>query len=399
MGDPALAAAREEAGRRLILAAIGRPVGFDRMKGKTLTERPIRTGIIGLNPKGHWAALAHLPALAALKADFTVAGVANTSLESARRAAAAFDIAHAFDSPQALVESPEIELVVVTVKVPYHHELVMAALQQGKHVLCEWPLGNGLAEAREMAALASAKGVVAVCDTQMRVSPEVAYIRQLIADGYVGRVLSTTLIGSGGAQGGAEIGEAVAYVADKANGVTVLTVPLAHTLAGVQEVLGRIHGLSARIANRWPMVRITESGETIPKTADDQILLHGLLADDVPISVHYRGGTCRGTNLLWEINGSEGDIQMTAPIGGGQMARLTLQGARGKDSLAPLVVPDNFHEGWPDNPMVSNVGRVYARMAKDIRTGSRSAPSFADAVVLHELIDSIEQSAAITERG
>lgn len=97
-------------------------------------------------------------------------GAASTSEASSIRAARACGIPQPFDTPQSLAPSPDIDLVVVTVKVPYHRELVTAALENGKHVFCEWPLGNGLAEAREMAALAAEKGVVAVCDTQMGVA-------------------------------------------------------------------------------------------------------------------------------------------------------------------------------------------------------------------------------------
>ncbi|MFA5496317.1 MAG: Gfo/Idh/MocA family oxidoreductase, partial [Porticoccaceae bacterium] len=124
-----------------------------------MTGKPIRVGLIGLNPGIHWAATAHMPALKALSGDYQVVGVANTSLASAQRAAQAYALPHAFESADALVNSPEIDLVVVTVKVPHHHELVTAALNAGKHVYCEWPLGNGLDEARELADLAEVKGV------------------------------------------------------------------------------------------------------------------------------------------------------------------------------------------------------------------------------------------------
>ena len=67
---------------------------------------------------------------------------------------------HAIERTQSLVSSTEIDLVVVTVKVPYHFELVSAALNAGKHVFCEWPLGNGVEEARKLAELASQKGVI-----------------------------------------------------------------------------------------------------------------------------------------------------------------------------------------------------------------------------------------------
>src|SRR5690606_39363810 len=104
-----------------------------------------------------------------------VVGVANTSLASAQRAAEAFGLPHAFENAQALVDSPEVDLVVVTVKVPHHRELVTAALNAGKHTYCEWPLGNGLAEAQELADLAETKGDVAAIGTQVRVAPEIEY--------------------------------------------------------------------------------------------------------------------------------------------------------------------------------------------------------------------------------
>ena len=58
------------------------------------------------------------------------------------------------------MESSDVDLVGVTVKVSHHRGLVPSALEAGKHVYCEWPPGNGVAEARKLAALAEAGGVV-----------------------------------------------------------------------------------------------------------------------------------------------------------------------------------------------------------------------------------------------
>jgi len=365
-----------------------------------MNDAPIRVGIVGVNPQGHWATTAHLPALALFPDDFRVVGVANTSLASAQRAADSLNISHAFPDPQALFDSPDVDLVVITVKVPYHHGLVMQALRAGKHVYCEWPLGNSLAQAREMSQLAREKGVVAVVGAQMRVALEVAYLRELIDGGYVGRVLSTTLVGSAGASGSSETTKAISYICDKSNGATMLTIPFAHTIAGLQDVLGEIGDFSARILTLRSTALVTDTGETIAKTAPDQVMLQGTLASGAAISAHYRGGMSRSTNLLWEINGTEGDIQVTAPHGGCQMAPLTIRGARGKDKeLEPLSPPAKVYEGWPENPVVRNVARMYALIAKDIRTGSRAAPTFADAVKLHELLDAIERSAGVSEQA
>lgn len=355
---------------------------------------PIRVGFIGLNPDSHWAALAHVPALRQLADRFLIVGVANSTPESARRSAEALGLPHAFGSPADLVRSPEIDLVVVTVKVPHHLALVTAALEAGKHVYCEWPLGNGLAEARELAALAEARGVVATIGTQARTAVEIEFLARLVAEGYVGEVLSTTLIGSGGNWAGETIAD-YAYLFDAANGATLQSIPLAHTLAAMRDVLGPFADLSARFVSRFPTVKITDTGEVRPKSVPDQVMINGVLASGAAVSIHYRGGSSRGTNLLWEINGTQGDIQVTADSGHAQMAQLTIRGATGAERESrPLAPPAEAYSNLPGTSLARNVARLYARLADDIRLGTRTAPSFRDAVALHETIDQIEKSAA-----
>jgi len=358
-----------------------------------MTDHPIRVGFIGLNPDSHWAATAHIPALNALVDQFTVVGVANSTPESARRTAAAMHLPHAFNSARELVQSPEVDLVVVTVKVPHHLALVTEALQAGKHVYCEWPLGNGLAEARELARLAHDKGVVAVCGTQARTAVEVEHVRSLIAEGYVGKVLSTTLIGSGGNWAGNTIAEH-AYLFDQKNGASMQSIPLAHTLAAVREVLGDFGPVEARFVSRFDTVQVLDTSEERIKTTPDQIMVHGSLASGAAIAIHYRGGVSRGTNLLWEINGTEGDIQVSGALGHAQMIQLSIRGAKGDEAMHELTPPSSVYSGWPEAAASRNVARIYARLASDIRQGTRTAPSFDDAVCLHELVDAIERSAA-----
>lgn len=358
-----------------------------------MTNKLIRVGFIGLNPDSHWAATAHLPALKSLADRFTIVGVANSSLESSRRTADKLNLAHAFASTDELVNSPEVDVVAVTVRVPHHLALVQAALAAGKHVYCEWPLGNGLAEARQLAALAQARGGVAVVGTRARAAVEISYLRQLIADGYVGDVRSTTLIGSGGYWAGEGTAD-VAYLSDVANGATLQAIPLAHTLAALIEVLGPIGELSARFDSYYNTVTLADTGETIQKTVPDQVMVHGKLVRGAALSVHYRGGNSRGTNLLWEINGTKGDIQVTGTSGHAQMTQLTICGARDAGAaLAALSPPASAYAGWPADAAARNVAHMYARMADDIAHGTRTAPTFADAVALHEVVDAMERSA------
>lgn len=225
-------------------------------------EKRFRVGIVGLSAERGWATMAHIPALRALSDVFEIAGVANTSLASAQAAAAAFDIPRAFENVVELVASPDIDVVVVTVKVPYHKEVVAAALEAGKNVYCEWPLGNGLAEATELARLANETKALAVIGTQAIASPEVQFIRKLVADGYVGEVLSSTYI-SAGVSWGASIPSGDVYAMDSKNGATLLSVIGGHAIAAVQSVLGPIREVDAVLSRRRQSVSTIETGESI----------------------------------------------------------------------------------------------------------------------------------------
>lgn len=353
----------------------------------------IGVGVIGVAPGRSWAALAHIPALHALPA-YEIRALSTTRMESAQAAAAEFGVSQALDNHVDLINAPGVDLVAVTVKVPHHKELVTAALNAGKHVYCEWPLGNGLAEAEEMAALAKAKGVHAVVGMQARTSPVMGYVRDLVAQGYVGRVLSTTLVGSG-MNWGAAIDQPNAYTADVKNGATMLSIPFGHTLDAVCQALGEFSVVEAILANRRTSFVLVPDNIEKPMTTHDQVLVQGVLGDGVTASIHYRGGIMRGTNFLWEINGTDGDLQVTSIAGHTQMFPLQLAGAQGDaQSLAPMEVPAQYL--WtPELPMFAqNVAQMYALLADDIANGTHKAPTFDEAVRRHRLLDAVERSAA-----
>src|SRR5438876_6218668 len=148
----------------------------------------IRVGIIGANPERGWAAQAHIPALRSLADDFEITALSTTRRASADAAGKLFGVPVAFDNHHEFVHSPTVDVVAITVKVPYHLELARAALDAGKAVYCEWPLGNGLNEAETLAALAKKQGVLAVAGLQARSAPAVPYVRDLVEQGYVGEV-------------------------------------------------------------------------------------------------------------------------------------------------------------------------------------------------------------------
>jgi predicted dehydrogenase len=326
--------------------------------------------------------------------DYELRAVSTSRRESAEAAAAAFGVP-AFDNHRDLIAFPGVDLVVVSVKVPQHHALISAALEAGKMVLGEWPLGINLDEAIDLDARARKVGVRTAIGLQGRFSPAVSHARDLIAGGYVGEVLATTLVGSGIAWAG-ETDRSHAYIFDASNGATVLSVPLLHALDALHHVLGEFASVSASAMVRRPTIRLVEDGSSIRVTAPDHVALSGTLESGAVASVFYRGGVSRGDNLRWEINGTEGDLVLSSGVGNLQVADLGLQGGRGAEATAtPVTMPPSYAEapGGLSGDVGANMLRLYAALAKDIREGMHHVPDFAHAVRRHRLLASIEDAA------
>src|SRR5205809_2181905 len=242
-------------------------------------------GIIGVSPVRGWAATAHIPALRALP-NYEIRALSGHSAESARAAGEVFGVSLVFSDHEQLVAQPDIDVVAVTVKVPDHRELVSAALAAGKAVYCEWPLGRDLDDARAMAALASRQGVRTVVGLQARQAPAIEFVRELLSDGYVGEVLSTTMVGL--SIPGDAVGQPNAYMLDKTNGANLLTIAVGHSLDLLNHVLGEFADLSALSDLRRPRITIEDTEEQVVKTAADQIAVIATLRSGAIASVHIR---------------------------------------------------------------------------------------------------------------
>src|SRR3989442_995406 len=360
-------------------------------------DKRIRVGIIGANPDRGWAAEAHIPALRSLSDDFEITALSTSRRESADAASKLFGVPVAFDNHQDLVKRADVDVVAITVKVPYHLELATAALNAGKAIYCEWPLGNGLKEAETLAVLAKKQGVLAVVGLKARSAPSVAYVHDQIKEGYVGEVLSTTVSGSGMGWG-PKVEPYNVYTNDKKNGATMLSIAFGHAADALCYCLGEIRELPATMTMRRKSFTIADTGESKPMKTDDQALVSGLLEGGAAFSIHYRGGVSRGTNLLWEINGTEGDLQLTATGGQVQIFEMTVRGGKGtQSSLTVLPVPEKYRWSPPQGPS-TNVAQAYARFARDYREGTHLCPTFDDAVTRHLMLNAIETAAATGQR-
>ena len=177
-----------------VAAALGHTAAAQSQQGPAAgtagPRLPIRVGIIGA---GENVRDVMIPAFRRIP-ECQLVAVANTSLASSRRVATEFSIPKPYPHWKALLDDGEVDAVCIGTWPYMHHTLTLSALEKGKHVLCQARMANTAQEAREMLA-ASLRHPDLVCQL---VPTSTSYtidnlLRTLVADGYVGDLLSVEI--------------------------------------------------------------------------------------------------------------------------------------------------------------------------------------------------------------
>jgi len=116
--------------------------------------------------------------------------VGSRSLDSANAFADEFDIPHRYGSYEELVGDPDVDAIYVGTPHSMHHDNAILALEHGKHVLVEKAFTVTAAEARDVVDVARRKGLFAMEAMWTRFLPHVVAIRELIARGALGEIVS-----------------------------------------------------------------------------------------------------------------------------------------------------------------------------------------------------------------
>ncbi len=351
----------------------------------------IRLGFVGANVRSTWSSQSHFPALLA-SPDVELTAVCTSRPESAEEARQAFGAKLAFHDFREMVSSPEIDAVAVVVRVPSHYEPTKAAIEAGKHVFTEWPLGRNTAEAEELATLARAKGVQTAVGLQSRVSPALLSIKDLIDTGFVGEVLSchvTTM-----RDGTLERPSGRTWNLDASQGANSLTIANGHVIDALRMVLGNFTRVACMVTTQVQQLYETDTQQFVEVTSPDNVRVSGQLERGAAVSVHVGAVPWDGSGFRMEIYGREGTLVTTGSVSSQRGEMLRVQGARGSHELRDLDIPERFNYVPADFPRGDpfNVGQMYALFAEAIRTGQSRLPTFDIAVDLHRLVDTIKQA-------
>ncbi|MFG2957929.1 Gfo/Idh/MocA family protein [Streptomyces sp. NPDC048291] len=342
-----------------------------------------------------------------------LAAIAGRDAHAVRAAADKHGWAAAETDWRALVARDDVQLVDICTPGDSHAEIAIAALEAGKHVLCEKPLANSVAEAEAMVTAAEAarsRGQLAMVGFNYRRVPALAYARRLIADGRLGTLrhvrvcyLQDWLVdpdfpltwrlrrehaGSGA------LGDLGAHIVD-----------LAQYLAG--EPLVGVSAQMETFVKERPRLDGVSSGLTAsggtrrgPVTVDDAAVFTGRLASGALASFEVtRMASGRKNALRLELNGEFGSLAFDLE----RLNELSFHDHREPAATAGfrrIVVTEPEHpylEGWWPPGHALGYEHTFAHQARDlveaIASGTDPIPSFADGLQVQRVLAAVEESA------
>lgn len=358
---------------------------------------PVRVGLIGAG--GRWGPWAHVPALQGI-AEAQLYAVCTAHADTAQAAAEKYGVKHAYGDIKALGADPQVEAALIAVRVPAHYALTKSALEAGKHVYCEWPLGANTKEAEALAELARKKKLHTMVGLQRRASPAFLYMRELIRDGYVGQVLSANMTSMG--SGVLTRTSDRTWQRDVMLGANTLTITFGHAFDALCMVVGELTEVSALVSTQVPQWFETDTKKHVDVTSPDNIMIQGRTESGVIVNAYVGVHPFHGSGHRFEIYGREGTLMMIGGGEAGQEANRKIMGGKKDDkSLQELPVPDRLK--WVPEEVrkvgrAYDVGQMWVKFSEAIRTGGQIEADFDHGVRRHKTLDAIVRASETGQR-
>jgi predicted dehydrogenase len=353
-----------------------------------MTSR-IRVGVVGVG----WGSVAHAPAFSAVD-DYELVALCGRDPERLAKAAASAGVADTATDWRSFVRREDLDLISVATPVQTHHEIVMAAIAAGKHVLCEKPLALDPAQASELVEAVQRSGVVAATCFENRWTPDRYAVWQAVRDGYLGDPYVVRLQQTGGYWHPTRPPQSAwMYHVDTGGGY--LAGMVSHDLDFVCTLLGTPAQVCAEVHTAVPRRRGPD-GTEIEVDADDTSTLLLRWQSGAVATLSSTVVALFASAYDYEAFGSMGTLQAVVTAEGVQ-----LRGGRvGDEGLAPLAVSDRVLRSGVDLPRrkASPQIRAMALMLEDwapaFRGQPTDVPTFSDGLQVERIIQGARRSAA-----
>jgi predicted dehydrogenase len=333
----------------------------------------IRIGIVGCN----YGQLVHVPAF---RLDPRCSVVALAGSDAARTAglAQAWDIPSAFGSWRELVEHPDIDAVTISTPPALQPAIAIRALELGKPVFAEKPLGADLAGAEAMAAAASASGRANMVDFNFSAIPVWRKAKELLDQGAIGRLRHVVV--NWNVENYTTRMRIKNWKSNGGNGGGALGNFASHSLHYLEWMCGPITGLSARLSG-LPDDPSLETNAAISLTMQS-----GAIGNIVTSCASYLGS---GHRL--EFYGEDGTLSLINPTQDYMRGFALRLGGR-PEALALIEVDDPLDRNFPDDGRIAPVARLASGFLDAIERGQRAIPGFAEGLRVQVLLDAARRA-------
>lgn len=355
-----------------------------------MTDR-LRVGIIGTG----WGSLVHAPAFAVADG-YEVAAICARNPDRLAKAAADAGVEDTATDWRTFVRRDDLDIISVATPVETHHPIVLAALDAGRHVLCEKPLALTAAQAREMADAAAGSGRVTATCFELRWTEERLPVWDLVRDGFVGKPYFSRIAQSASYWHPSHKAQA-GWMYDAALGGGYLAGLLSHDIDWIATMFGAPTAVCADVGTSIDQVTLRD-GSAVDVTADDTtaLLLRLPGGARAVISASVVGAHTGGWRF--EAFGEDGTILAT----GGRGEATLRTGRAADDGLTAWSGPARQPRHLADLPGrgagASSMIRAMALMLEDWRpafSGAQtSAPSFFDGWLVQAVIEAARASSA-----
>ena len=352
---------------------------------------PIRVGVIGTGLGGsfHLAAIARIPQI-------ELVAVCSRHPERALAAGVEFGAPHRMTDYRELVLHHDVEAVIVATPPHLHHGMVIAALEAGKHVLCEKPLARNLAEARDMVQIATRAGVVAMVNHQLRFLPVRARIKELIDADFLGEPHAATItVHRSSLNDPYDRPFGWLMEQDKAGGMLGATG--AHHVDALRWWFGEVKAVAGATTTLVKRRRLPDSSAMAKVDADDNFSVILRFANGALGTIHVCATAAFEGEEEISLSGSRGTLRVRddrllgAQVGDLRLAEIPIPERLWGDLPAPdpsLASEDDLAAHYLVTPTVL----LLQRWASAIRAGESENPSFADGVKVQEIVDAVSRS-------
>jgi len=347
-----------------------------------MKDGKVLVGVIGSG----FARTSHLPGFRAC-AGAEVLAICSGTRSNAEAAAQQYCIPHVVSDYEEMMLIEELDLIDVVTPPYLHHPMVMAALEAGKHVLCEKPMAMNSREAEAMYEKAEDAGVVHLIDHELRFNPTRKRMKDLIDDGYIGRLRNVALatISNSGRDA---YSRRWSWWYQQEKGGGMMGANGSHQIDQLRWWFGDIDSVCGRVLTFVKDRAMPASCEMRPVTTDDFNSFLMRFTNGAEGMVFLTSVACHTRGSRIEAFGDEGSLILEGD---------KLRGAqKGQDEFEDLSVPDPAEslDGILPNIWSRSFVHLAQHMIDAIRLGKKvdEGATFYDGMRCQQVMDAVRAS-------